>query len=426
MSRLNFKNTALSLLVISIVAGCTSSPPVNNAPVTKASKVETIKIRNDQTVDLGDKDGKSIRLNVSLGDKQKFKIKNQFPTNTSVLPLAGSFLELHLYRTPVSAGPAINLPPRYRYDAPAPTSLSDLSQSGTVSKVIIENPGSTNTLVYKGLQAGFYYYISARVYSPPLDISTKNWYADTNGDSVNPATAIFNIRTPAVPGPGPDTPVDLANIGGNPYPTLGINPTDIITIDNIGVNSTFDENVQIFDLPPTGITDHFSLYTQGSSPKLGNLIPSYGLTHVKLKKLYRNLVGTDVGGGYAGHLGSAYTPGSGMAYYPSAPGGGTAAGYATWYGYYYFSYVGGWGGQYDSFHNWEEYITVDGASQLVINNDDTIGNLYPASSVYIPNNQWDMEVYLMQSLTGDNILGDVTIGTGAYDAGGPESLSPTP
>jgi hypothetical protein len=425
MSRLNFKNTALSLLVLSIVAGCTSSPPVNNAPVNKV-KLEPIKIRNDQAVDLGDKDGKSIRLNVSLGDKQKFKIKNQFPTTTSVLPLNGSFLELHLYRTPVNAGPNINLPPRDRYDAPAPTSLSDLSQSGTVSKVIIENPGSTNSLVFKGLQAGFNYYISARIYSPALDISTKDWYADTNGDSTHPATQFFNIRTPITDTNDPlypgDKPVNLQNIGGNPSSSLGLNPTDIISIEHVGVNTTFDENVQVFS-PTANITDNFDIYTAGSSPKLGNLIPSYGLTRVKLKKLYRNLVGTDVGGAFANYLGSVYTPGSGMAYYASAPGGGTAAGYATWYGYYHFQYVAGY---YDRFHQWEEFITVDGSSQLVINNDDTIGNLYPASGSYIPNNQWDMEVYLMASLTGDNILGDVTIGTGAYDAGGPESLSPTP
>jgi hypothetical protein len=421
MSILNFKNTALSLLVMSIVAGCTSQ--VNNvqAPVNKANNVETIKVTKDQTIDLGDKDGKSVKVNLSLTDKQKFKIKNQFPTNTSNLPLNGSFLELHLYRTPAymaqngtAAGPYINLSPRVRFDAPPPADLKDNSLSGTVARVIIDNPGATNSVYFKGLQSGYYYYISARIYSPPLDISTKNWYANTNSD----ASRITNIVTPAVPGPGPETSVDLWNIGGNPSPSLVLNPTDIIELEN-------GEKVQIANLPGAPV-DNFGIYTAGSSEKLGNLFASPNLSHVKLKKLYRSIIGSDIGQTFngPGYLGYAYTAGDGMAFYDTAPGGGTASAGAGWQGYFYNAYspYTGWYAAYHSFHAWEEYVAVIGGNQLVIGNDDTLGNRQCNHSPgcdqdpWKENNQWDMEIFLMQSLTADNIHGKVTVQPGAYDA----------
>jgi hypothetical protein len=437
MRSLNLKKTGVSLLMLAIVAGCTTNSPVKVVEEAPKSKVDTVKVSSVLDFDLGAKTGNSVRVNLKLGgDKKTFAIKNDFPTNTSIQPLQGGFsVEIHLFRTPTNATYTVWPSPRQRYDYPAPVNMNDSTQSGTIFRHAIKDPAIDNPIVFHNLQAGFYYLLSARVYSPPLNIAAENIIFDTDGSSgTNNATNIINARTPMMPGdpPGLDLGPTLgASYAGFKYFDLNkivINRNDIILSSgnftaravghpfgpsNSSVSIEGGGSADITAATPAGEALGFIFSTPGSTPLIG----------ATFNTMYRNVVGTDEGQNY--NTNNGYVAGDGMAYFTTAAGGGTAGAYTTQYGYYLFASgcCSSWYTSYNALHQYEETVTVDGSNPPVINNDDTLSNRTANNDILIPNNSWDMEIYLMNSLNSNDVPGNIQIIPGATAGGTGESVT---
>jgi hypothetical protein len=163
MQILDLKKAGASLLMLAIVTGCTSNSPVNVAKAPETKTVTSLKAAEVTTIDLGAKNGRSVRLNLTLRDKEKFAIKVDFPTNTTILPLNGFNLALKLFRQPIG----MPVPsPKDRFNAPKTLTGTDI---GNVSEYNIPSPKDVNVVNYTGLQAGFDYFITARIYSPAFN-----------------------------------------------------------------------------------------------------------------------------------------------------------------------------------------------------------------------------------------------------------------
>jgi hypothetical protein len=404
MERLNFKKVSTSLLMLAIVAGCTTNTPVNNvkAPVTK---VDTVKVATPElSFDLGAKNGGTVKASLKFADQKKFAIKSDFPTNTSTLPLYGFHIELHLYRTPI--GPGNNpMTPKTRYDALPPANLTDATLSGTVFAHRIDDPGSNTSITFHGLQQGFDYYMTARIYSPSLTISSKLIHLDYTSVSGTPGLydtdRMAHARTPLT-GQGVEVE-DLPNFPGYKavdLSGLGIQPTDLFYVGNIGYWA-------IVTSSPTASDNYRSFGYDGGDPSTGTIkypdSPYYGsfwryanydylngtapLAAADFTYLARNVVGI-------GDVGDSGGGGMGMAGGPNSYGGGTAPAFVN-------PFVCGC----------EERVHYDGTGGgIQIMWDTTPGN-------NTPNNTWDMVINLMQSIGANDINGNIELIPGG-DAGG--------
>jgi hypothetical protein len=387
MKSLNIKKTGASLLMLAIVAGCSSNTPVSSvkAPVTK---VDTVKVSPVKTIDLGAKNGGTVKLKLNFGERPSFGIKQKYPVNTSGLPLVGFYTYVNLYRTPHGTPPPA---PKDRFDAPDPVDIHNSTHSGTVFRYYSgAQIDATNDLTFSGLQGGFDYYISARIYSPAAQIDTDYLYGDTDGfgydGTVNhndaneflDATIISNVRTPLLPAePGYPglKPVDLNYLGLNSTDWIAINP-------NPGVGWWGCAQINVpphppgfdsFTVAPYGIgVYHCPGYTQSYYGVEGNRIGDPSNNTNYFYKLWRNVVGV-------GNIGTGATGNKGMASNDSAIGGGTAPGYT------------GFTGPGCTSGTCEEFIHIDNNGLTTIVHDDN-----PAAPG--PDGLWDVKVNLMHSL----------------------------
>jgi hypothetical protein len=389
MKSLNIKKTGASLLMLAIVAGCSSNTPVSSvkAPVTK---VDTVKVSPVKTIDLGAKNGGTVKLKLNFGERPSFGIKQKYPVNTSGLPLVGFYTYVNLFRIPHGMTPP---PPKQRFDAPDPVDIHNSAHAGTVFRYWSgAQIDATNDLTFSGLQAGFDYYITARLYSPAAQINNDYLYGDTDGtgyigsDPLHDeshefldATTISNVRTPLLPAepgyPGMK-PADLNY--------LGLNSTDWIAIypnPSVGWWGCAQINVppqgpgfDSFTVAPYGISaNHCPGYTGGYYGVEGNVIGDPPSNRGYLFQLWRNVVGV-------GNLGISGATGKGMANNDSAIGGGTAPGYT------------GYTGAGCPTGTCEEFIHIDNNGLTTIVHDDN-----PAAPG-TPDSLWDVKVNLMHSL----------------------------
>jgi hypothetical protein len=275
MVSLNFKKVGSSLLILAIVAGCTSNTPVKTqAPVPATA---TLKAAEVKTIDLGTKDGGNVRVNFRFADKQQFRLKapppgtpNDFPINTNIVPVPGSLLKIRLYRTTGAVPPAM-----VRFDAAMVAPGSALT--GNVVEYTLPNPPASSVVKFVGLKDGFDYYISARIYGPWYDISTSNITV-----SINPSGNGISLSSKDLSGLML-WPTDQVNIAGT--------VTDVVTSP-----------------APAGF-DSFTV----AQPVPGG--PTSGLAFGSFS---RNIVGVGTIGGAGG-----------MAADGAQAGGGTAPGYTT-------------------------------------------------------------------------------------------------
>jgi hypothetical protein len=402
MKSLNIKKTGASLLILAIVAGCSSNTPVSSvkAPPTK---VDAVKVSPVQTINLGAKNGGTVKFRLNLGEKPSFSIKNKYPVNTSGLPLISFSLFVNLYRTPIGTTPP---PPKQRFDAPDPANINSNTSAGTVYRYWnhYATLTATNDLTFSGLQAGFDYYITARLYSPFATIYEQSMTGDTDGfgydgsaDHDEPrefldATKIYNIRTPWVAGvDDPSLEMTSANGFSPAFPGykkakldyLALNPTDEIYYAHGYIAGAY--SCAIVDTPPQAPDyDSFTIAPYTLSAANCPTQIEYGFTgavgnmsNVPLHMLWRNVVGV-------GNVGVGATGNMGMASNDNALGGGTAPGYTGYNG-----------AGCTTPGTCEEFINIQNNGLTKIVNDDS-----PATPG-APDGFWDVKINLMHSLAAE-------------------------
>jgi hypothetical protein len=373
MERLGFKEAGAGLLTLAMLAGCSTNVTVNTVKEPEA-KAPALKAAEVKTIDLGDKNGASIKVNLRLTEKKKFDVKNDFPTNTSIFPLAtGSHLTLKLYRQPAGSAP---ISPKARFEGPNTTGTSD---TGNVFTYILPDPGPLNTVVYKGLQEGFDYYISARVFTPNY-YNTSAYSITFTDDGTGDGAGAGTLKASVAGASGPVS-YDLTR--------FLLNPTDEFLIDG----NYFGE----ITTPPSGPNFDTISFKFLSDPNIGGVPVQLAQTGT-FTHFVRNMVGV-------GDIGFLGTSNQGMANNNSSAGGGTAPGFVS--------------PIVCPTLNCEEYVSFT-SHQISVTNDDTFGNTTSAAQ---PNGSWDMEINLMASLAAD-VSGNVKINPGSGPVNGPEQITP--
>lgn len=268
---LRTKLTLSTLAATIVLAGCSTQMTQPTQKDVSATKVEAVKV-DSNVVDLGNKNGASIKVNVSIPKPSSpFGIKAI--SQGFIVDLTGSMLELVLYKQ----APGPKSQPEVRHNA-----ALDGMPNAIFRSFVAPTPGTPLSVTFKGLTpaAGPLpqdYYVSARVYSAQKDYSTTTVDLTAGGNvSLNSGPDFARLQL---------AKNDIVQINATKY-----------RVSNI-INATQFDVMQIGGGLITPVTGSTSFMHQS------NLVATGDIGDSSLGGLGQGLSTTLQGGGTAGAIG---------------------------------------------------------------------------------------------------------------------------